>query len=167
MVIYQGCYWGCGVYKSVSRMCLSSVLCLNRLTVPSLSPFSIGKNKDALSGTWTAHYSAGSENMPCLCHWTPQRAIADLRTLAVQIVSTCPSLIPRCSMSSLVIVWSRQSFISSASGSVGLGQIWAWTGLSGSLETDYHLNVRPFLPQKQWSCMPITDIYQKYLGKFR
>ena len=97
-----------------------------------------------MSETPTAHYPAGSEDMPWLCHWAPKHTTADLHMLAAEIVSTCPSLIPRCPMSSLVIVWSRQSFISSVSGSVGLGQIWAWTGLSGSLGTHYHLSVGPF-----------------------
>lgn len=93
-------------------------------------------------------YSAVSEDMPWLCKRTPQHAIADLHMLAAGIVSTCPSHIPRCPVSSLVIVWSRQSFISSASGSVGLGQIWGWAALSGSLRTDYYFNITAFLVQE-------------------
>lgn len=93
-------------------------------------------------------YSAVSEDMLWLCKRTPQHAIADLHMLAADIVSTCPSHIPRCPVSSLVIVWSRQSFISSASGSVGLGQIWEWEALSGSLRRDYYLNITAFLAQK-------------------
>lgn len=83
--------------------------------------------------------------MPWFCHRTPQHAIADLHMLAVDIYR--PSFIPRCPVSSVVIVWSWPSFISLASGSVGLGEIWVWAALSGSLKTDYYLNITPFLAQ--------------------
>lgn len=49
-----------------------------------LSPFLIEKNKDGTAVTRAAHYSAGSEDMPWLCHWTPQHAIADLHMLAAE-----------------------------------------------------------------------------------
>lgn len=91
-----------------------------------LSPFLMGKNKDGTSDTWAAGCSAGSEDMLWLCHRTPWNAIADQHTLAAEIVSTCPCLIPRWPVSSLDIVWSRQSFISSVFGSLGLGQTWDW-----------------------------------------
>lgn len=113
---------------------------------PQLVP--VLDRKEQTSITRATRYSAVSEDMPWLCQRTPQHATADLHMLAADIVSTFPSLIPRYPVSSAVIVWSRQSFISSASGSVGLRQIWVWAALSVSLRTDYYLNIMLFLAQK-------------------
>lgn len=69
---------------------------------PQLVP--IHDRKEQTSITRAAHCLAVSEDMPWLCQQTPQHAIADLHMLAADIVSTCPSLIPRYPVSSAVIV---------------------------------------------------------------
>lgn len=90
-------------------------------TVLSLSPFFLtDKHNDSVSGAWTTRTRVAQFWRHDLALQPPQCAISDLHMLAVS--TRPPPYPPQCPVSSLVIVWSRQSFISSVSGSVGLGQ---------------------------------------------
>lgn len=103
----------------------------HRLTVPGPVPFFLTrKNKNGPAVTRAAHSSVGCEDMPWLCLLSTEHHNMQLltcrRMLAAEIVSTCPSHIPRWPLSFLGLVRSRQSFISSVSGSLSSGQIWDW-----------------------------------------
>lgn len=91
-----------------------------------------------------------------------QHAIADLHMLAAKIVSTCPPLIPRYSVSFLLIVWSRQ-----------FHQLHLWiTGLRTDLSLDrvFWVTRKRLSPQHQAvSHTKIVQLYasNKHLSKIQ
>lgn len=103
----------------------------HRLTVPGPFPFFLTrKNKNGPAVTRAAHSSVGCEDTLWLCPLNTEhhnmQLLTHRRMLAAEFVSMCPSHIPRWPLSFLGLVRSRQSFISSVSGSLNSGQIGNW-----------------------------------------